>query len=150
MATRSHEQEKTKAALVRSYPEHTQLATHQKTFLRTLLLTPLARRAAGKSCPSGLLSFPFSIMNPYHVTNHFVYFKNAAERDEFIQNAKAEGFQLEQSSDNGEAERPYFALVSREDSVTFDNNYATAMLLIHLAENLNGDYDGSETLFEMP
>ncbi len=88
MATRSHEQEKTKAALVRSYPEHTQLATRQKTFLRTLLLTPLARRAAGKSCPSGLLSFPFSIMNPYHVTNHFVYFKTAAERDEFVQNVK--------------------------------------------------------------
>ena len=89
-------------------------------------------------------------MNPYHVTNHFVYFKSPAERDEFIQNAKDEGFQLEQLSDNGEAERPYLALVSREDSITFDKNYATAMLLIRLAENLNGDYDGSETLFEMP
>ena len=89
-------------------------------------------------------------MNPYHITNHFVYFKSAAERDEFIQNARAEGFQLEQSSDDGETERPYFALVSREDSVTLDQSHATAMLLIRLAENLNGDYDGSETLFEMP
>ncbi len=89
-------------------------------------------------------------MNPYHVTNHFVYFKSAAERDKFVQNARDEGFQLEQSSDDGEAERPYLALVSREDSVTLDQSHATAMLLIRLAENLNGEYDGSETSFEIP
>ena len=67
-----------------------------------------------------------------------------------VETPKDEGFQLEQSSDDGETERPYFALVSREDSVTFDKSYATSMLLIRLSENLNGDYDGSETLFEMP
>jgi hypothetical protein len=82
--------------------------------------------------------------------DHWVYFPDVADRDEFVQNIEGEGFHVEELSDNAEGEYPCLAHVFRNDSVELDEIHATVMLLIRTAEPLKGQYDGWEASVEKP
>lgn len=75
--------------------------------------------------------------------DHWIYFKQEGDCNDFETAVKAVGFAIE--SKRGEDDGSYAIRVHREDFVDLQRIHATVMELVKLAEANGGDYDGWET-----
>ena len=79
--------------------------------------------------------------------DHWIYFPAAAQRDSFLQEARAEGFEPVSMDVRPEAgEYPYSLHIIREDSIHIPYIHSLTWGLRQKAEKYNGNYDGWETV----
>lgn len=86
------------------------------------------------------------IETPRPVT-HWLYFATTDGRDEFVEEAAKEGFSLVPDSFSVDEanEHPYGVSVQRDDAVDWESANDTTLVLLRLAEQSGGSYDGWET-----
>lgn len=84
------------------------------------------------------------LIKPRHV-DHWLYFKNEADRDKFISYALNEKFKIEKTQLAKDSKLKYQLQISRTDKVDIDSISKTTIALRKKAIELNGEYDGWET-----
>jgi hypothetical protein len=80
--------------------------------------------------------------------DHWIYFASPEKRDAFVVAARAEGFVVEARDDADHADQPLGAQLYRTDTVELPHIHDVVMLLVRLAAEHDGDYDGWETSVE--
>ena len=85
-----------------------------------------------------------SLTKPRQV-DHWLYFKNEADRNSFISYATHEKFKIESKGLAKTSALPYKLQISRIDKVDLPSITAITQILRKKAKELNGDYDGWET-----
>lgn len=80
--------------------------------------------------------------------DHWIYFRSAEERSAFLAAVGEEGFGWEEETETPLGERAFGVLVHRVDSVEHEAIHEVVMLLVALAEDHDGDYDGWGTSVE--
>ncbi|HWO75273.1 MAG TPA: DUF695 domain-containing protein [Bacillus sp. (in: firmicutes)] len=76
---------------------------------------------------------------------HWIFFADEKMMNRFIKAIKKEGFTIEDQSNEMEEEEHYAVCISREDKVDLHSINNVTDLLIEVAENFEGEYDGWET-----
>ncbi|HSN25876.1 MAG TPA: DUF695 domain-containing protein [Kofleriaceae bacterium] len=75
--------------------------------------------------------------------DHWAYFPSAAQRDAFVERARALGFTAQAEDDERDGAR-----ATRTDPIELDHIHDVVMLLVDAAEACGGEYDGWETSIE--
>ncbi|WP_417350229.1 ribonuclease E inhibitor RraB [Flavobacterium alkalisoli] len=89
-----------------------------------------------------------SLIKPRKV-NHWIYFKNELDRQNFIELIKKDGFTIEEESFNNDLdETPFILHISGTNKVDLHNANKFTALIESKAKKYNGDYDGWETSIE--
>lgn len=79
--------------------------------------------------------------------DHWAHFSTTAQRDSFLRQAQAEGFEfVEMNVLEDEADEPYMLHIIRMDSIHIPYIHELTWYLTQLAEKYNGSYDGWETV----
>ncbi len=79
--------------------------------------------------------------------DHWAQFSTTAQRDSFLRQAQAEGFEfVEMNVLEDDATEPYMLHIIREDSIHIPYIHELTWYLTLLAEKYNGSYDGWETV----
>jgi uncharacterized protein (TIGR01619 family) len=77
---------------------------------------------------------------------HYIYFPGSDERENFINKAKVEGFEIvDLNFDHSQAGFPFGLIISRNDKVDAKSVDETVLFLVLLANECKGEYDGWET-----
>lgn len=77
--------------------------------------------------------------------SHWIYFRNAEDRDAFWAAIQPLEYRLDSQNENPDKEFPYGICVMRFQSVQQDNIDSAVLELLEQAKELRGDYDGWET-----
>ncbi len=81
--------------------------------------------------------------------DHWAYFPTGEQRDAYVAAAAAEGFVVQEVSDDAEYDgMAYGSQLHRVDSVQLSDIHDVVMLLHQLAASSGGEYDGWETSVE--
>ena len=78
--------------------------------------------------------------------DHWIYFATEEHRELYWQKISKEGFVVQQRGMSGNEERPYSLHVSRHDRTDEASINAVVLLLFELAQAINADYNGWETV----
>ena len=78
--------------------------------------------------------------------DHWIYFKTAKDRDEFISSIKNDNFHIENSDLISANDLPFQLHLSREDHVDLVSINKVTLQLRNDAKIFGGEYDGWETL----
>jgi uncharacterized protein (TIGR01619 family) len=77
--------------------------------------------------------------------SHWIYFRNAGDRDAFWAAIQPREYRLDSQNENPDKEFPYGICVMRFQSVQQDDIDSAVLELLEQAKELRGDYDGWET-----
>jgi uncharacterized protein (TIGR01619 family) len=80
------------------------------------------------------------------VVDHWLYFKSEKKMEKFIQFATDEKFKIEEKKHVKELDLPYQLHISRVDKIEMEYIQPITMLLRKKAQELEGKYDGWETV----
>lgn len=92
---------------------------------------------------------PLEVPRP---VDHFIFFTEQAPRDEFAQQARDAGFEVEllEAEAGLDDEEPYGVRLRRDDPVDLDSISAVTIELDEAADNAGGRYDGWEAVVVNP
>jgi uncharacterized protein (TIGR01619 family) len=77
--------------------------------------------------------------------DHFIYFANAKDRENFIKSIRPMGFKIENKETFQEMTLPFKLQISRSDKVDVSSITQVTLELSNMAKENNGKYDGWET-----
>lgn len=78
--------------------------------------------------------------------DHWLYFEKASDRNQFIKEVKALGFNIENQVQSEKSQQPYQVQISRTDFVNSESINQITFKLTSIAKTLHGNYDGWETI----
>ena len=85
---------------------------------------------------------------PREVT-HWAYFAAKEDRDAFVEAVEPFGYSVNKRDDSP-GEKPFSAVLKRQDKVDSDSIDEVTLQLLRLANHHNGEYDGWETMLMAP
>lgn len=84
-------------------------------------------------------------LQPARDVHHWIYFRTAADRAEFVAKTQALGYSIVSETEKQDGERAFALRITRDQGVTPGEIDDAVIELFRLAGQHNGDYDGWET-----
>lgn len=85
-------------------------------------------------------------LNKPRLVEHWLYFKTKPDRDDFTRYIRGEGFKVEGTDFIKDSALPYQLHISRTDKIDVESISSLTLELRKKAKELNGGYDGWETV----